>query len=131
MYAFGLEETALYSRAEDVGSRALEIDPRVVWAVHSVTHVMEVQCFPRDAIGWLPNREKDWAVDNGFAFHNWWHLALFNLDIDETQRAFEIYDRKIRPAPSQMPLEMIDASAMLWRLTLRGVDVATRWQDLA
>jgi tetratricopeptide (TPR) repeat protein len=131
MYAFGLEETALYSRAEDVGRRALETDARDVWALHAVTHVMEMQGRPRDGIDFLTSRESDWAVDNGFAFHNWWHLALFNLDIDETQRAIEIYDRKIRPAPSQVPLEMIDASAMLWRLTLRGIDVATRWQDLA
>ncbi len=35
----------------------------------------------------------------------------------------DLYDRRIRPAPSQVPLEMIDASAMLWRLQLRGVDV--------
>ena len=28
-------------------------------------------------------------------------------------------------------LEMLDASAMLWRLTLRGVDVGSRWQPLA
>jgi 2'-5' RNA ligase len=28
-------------------------------------------------------------------------------------------------------LEMLDASAMLWRLTLRGVDVGSRWQALA
>jgi hypothetical protein len=28
-------------------------------------------------------------------------------------------------------LEMVDASAMLWRLMLRGVDVGARWQPLA
>jgi hypothetical protein len=28
-------------------------------------------------------------------------------------------------------LEMLDASAMLWRLTLRGIDVGSRWQPLA
>jgi hypothetical protein len=28
-------------------------------------------------------------------------------------------------------MDMIDASAMLWRLHLRGIDVGERWQALA
>ena len=80
MYAFGLEETALYSRAEDIGRRALDINRRDAWAVHAVTHVMEMQGRLRDGIDWLTSRESDWSVNNGFAFHNWWHLALFHLE---------------------------------------------------
>jgi hypothetical protein len=70
-------------------------------------------------------------VDNGFAFHNWWHLALYYLDLGETGKVLELYDRRIRPARSQVILEMIDATAMLWRLHLRGVDVGVRWTELA
>ena len=131
MYAFGLEETALYSRAEDVGRRAVEINPRDAWAVHAVTHVMEMQGRLREGIEFLTSRERDWATDNGFAFHNWWHLALFNLDADNIPQVLELFDRRIRPTPSQVPLEMIDASALLWRLELHGVDVGDRWQALA
>ena len=43
----------------------------------------------------------------------------------------ELYDQRIRPQPTQIPLEMIDASALLWRLSLRGVDVGARWAALA
>ena len=131
MYAFGLEETALYSRAEDVGRRALEINRRDPWAVHAVAHVMEMQGRLRDGIDWLTTREKDWAPNNGFAFHNSWHLAMYHLDAGDADEVLALYDRRIRPAPSQVPLEMIDASAMLWRLHLRGIDVGTRWQELA
>ncbi len=115
MHAFGLEETALYDRAEDTGRRALDANPRDPWAVHAVAHVMEMQGRIRDGIEWLTSREQDWAPDNGLACHNWWHLALYHLDLGEHGRA----------------LEMLDASAMLWRLTLRGVDVGSRWQPLA
>jgi hypothetical protein len=80
MYAFGLEENALYSRAEDIGRRALDVNRRDAWAVHAVTHVMEMQGRLRDGVEWLTARESDWSVNNGFAFHNWWHLALFHLD---------------------------------------------------
>jgi tetratricopeptide (TPR) repeat protein len=131
MYAFGLEETALYSRAEDIGRRALEANPRDPWAVHAVTHVMEMQGRLREGIDWLTTREKDWAPNNGFAFHNWWHLALFHLDAGNTDEVLALYDGRIRAADSQVPLEMIDASALLWRLHLRGVHVGGRWQALA
>ena len=134
MYAFGLEETALFSRAEDTGRRALEMNPRDPWAVHAVAHVMEMQGRLRDGIEWLSARESDWALNNGFAFHNWWHLALYHLDagpdVSGSANVLELYDRKIRPTPSQAPLEMIDAAAMLWRLQLRGVDVGKRWEQL-
>ncbi|GFE86108.1 tetratricopeptide repeat protein [Steroidobacter agaridevorans] len=131
MYAFGLEETGLYSRAEDIGRRALEINPIDAWGVHAVTHVMEMQGRIREGIDFLTSRERDWADNNGLAFHNWWHLGLFHLDAGNVAQVLDLYDRRIRPAPSQVPLEMLDASAMLWRLQLRGVDVGDRWRTLA
>ena len=131
MHAFGLEETALYSRAEDTGRRALELNPSDAWAVHAVAHVMEMQGRLRDGVDWLTSRELDWAVNNGFAFHNWWHLALFHLDGGDVPQVLDLYDRRIRTSASQVPLEMIDATALLWRLTLRGVGVGERWRDLA
>ena len=131
MYAFGLEETALYSRAEDTGRRALELNPCDAWAVHAVTHVMEMQGRLRDGVDWLTSRESDWSVNNGFAFHNWWHLALFHLDVDDFDQVLALYDRRIRPNASQVPLEMIDGAALLWRLNLRGVNVGARWRELA
>lgn len=131
MHAFGLEETSLYAKAEDTGRRALEMNRRDPWAVHAVAHVMEMQGRLRDGIDWLTSRESDWAVENGFAFHNWWHLALFNLDMGEIHHVIDLFDRRIRPAPSQAPMEMIDASALLWRLELRNVDVGARWERLA
>jgi tetratricopeptide (TPR) repeat protein len=131
MYAFGLEETALYSRAEDIGRRALDINRRDAWAVHAVTHVMEMQGRLRDGMDWLASRESDWSVNNGFAFHNWWHLGLFHLEAGNYARALELYDQRIRPTPSEAPLEMIDATALLWRLELRSANVGDRWQKLA
>jgi hypothetical protein len=131
MYAFGLEETALYSRAEDIGRRALDINRRDAWAVHAVTHVMEMQGRLRDGIDWLASRENDWSVNNGFAFHNWWHLTLFHLEAGNFSRVLELYDQRVRPTQSEAPLEMIDATALLWRMELRSANVGDRWQKLA
>jgi tetratricopeptide (TPR) repeat protein len=131
MHAFGLEEMGDYGRAEERGRRALELNRRDPWAVHAVAHVMEMQGRLDDGVSWLTGRVDDWAPDNGFAFHNWWHLALYHLDRGEHDRVLEIYDTGIRPKRSDAPLEMLDASALLWRLHLRGADVGGRWKDLA
>lgn len=131
MHAFGLEEMGDYARAEERGRRALDLNRRDPWAVHAVAHVMEMQGRLADGIDWLTGRADDWAPDNGFAFHNWWHLALYHLDRGEHDRVLELYDTRIRPNSSEAPLEMLDASALLWRLHLRGADVGLRWKDLA
>jgi hypothetical protein len=66
-----------------------------------------------------------------FAFHNWWHLGLFHLDLGQTDRVLGIFDAGVRPGASGVALEMVDASAMLWRLRLRDIDVGDRWNGLA
>jgi tetratricopeptide (TPR) repeat protein len=131
MHAFGLEETALYSQAETTGRRALDLNRRDPWAVHAVAHVMEMQGRLEEGIEWLNSRAPDWAPDNAFAFHNWWHLALYHLDRGETDRVLDLYDTAIRRQASNVALELIDASALLWRLHLRNVDTDERWQRLA
>ena len=132
MYAFGLEECGEYSRAEETGREALEVEPDDCWAQHAVAHVMEMQARQEEGIAFMEARTDHWAQeDNGFAFHNWWHTALYNLDQDRTCRALEIYDRRIRPEPSEIQLTMLDATALLWRMHLRGIDVGDRWDELA
>src|SRR6185295_12547890 len=96
-----------------------------------VTHVMEMQGRVAEGMAWLEGREADWSIDNALAYHNWWHLALYHLDLGDTARALELYDSRIRPQSSQVVLEMLDASALLWRLHLRSVAVGERWRELA
>jgi tetratricopeptide (TPR) repeat protein len=130
-HAFGLEECNEFDRAEERGRRALELNPRDPWAIHAVAHVMEMQGRHADGIDWLNSRRKDWSLDNAFAIHNWWHLALYHLDLGDNERVLEIYDGYIRAQPSSYALDMLDASAMLWRMQLRGADVGNRWEELA
>jgi tetratricopeptide (TPR) repeat protein len=131
MHAFGLEETALYAKAEAAGRKALALNPRDPWAVHAVAHVMEMQGRFDEGIEWLNSRSADWATDNGLAYHNWWHLALFHMDRGEEARAVDLYDTAVRRPDSGVVLEMIDASALLWRLHLRGTALGNRWNGIA
>jgi tetratricopeptide (TPR) repeat protein len=131
MFAFGLEECNQYPDAERIARQALEIEPKDGWSVHAVTHVMEMQGRIGEGIAWLESREQDWAPDNGFAFHNWWHLALFYLDRGDKDRVLQLYDTAIHPEPAVFALSLVDATALLWRLMLEGIDVGDRWEAVA
>jgi len=131
MRAFGLEEMGHYAEAEKAGRRAVELEPRDGWAQHAVAHVMEMQGRTGDGIAWMRAAPEVWSAESALAVHNWWHLALYHLELGEIDEVLALYDAKIFAPRSKLALEMIDASAMLWRLTLRGVDVGDRWQPLA
>ena len=132
MHAFGLEETGDYGRAEEAGRMALDLQPLDAWAHHAVAHVMEMQGRAEDGIGWMIAREPHWSGDdNFFRVHNWWHRALCHLDLGQADQVLALYDGPIRNDRSLVALDMVDASALLWRLHLTGHDVADRWQELA
>jgi tetratricopeptide (TPR) repeat protein len=131
MHAFGLEEMNQYPQAEAAGRRALALQPKDAWAVHAVAHVMEMQGRIDEGVTWLESRQDDWVPDNAFAFHNWWHLALFHMDGARHDRALALYDTAIHPQPAQYVLPLLDATALLWRLHLEGVDVGRRFELVA
>jgi tetratricopeptide (TPR) repeat protein len=131
MHAFGLEEMNQYPEAEAAARRALEIEPRDGWAVHAGVHVMEMQGRIDEGIDWLASRQQDWAPGNAFAFHNFWHLALFQMDAGHHDRALALYDAHIHPEPAKFLLTLVDASALLWRLSLEQVNVGDRFERVA
>jgi len=56
---------------------------------------------------------------------------LFNLALGEIQAALTIYDEHVRSSRSAEIADMIDASALLWRIELLGGDTDDRWIELA
>ncbi|MES2975221.1 MAG: tetratricopeptide repeat protein [Pseudomonadota bacterium] len=131
MNAFGLEETGDYAQAESLGRQSLEIEPRDGWAWHAVAHVLEMKNQARRGVEWLEPNAAVWSEGSFFAVHNWWHLALFQLELGNTGEVLRLYDEAIGGPGSSVVLDMIDQSAMLWRLQLRGIDVGERWDALA
>lgn len=130
MHAFGLEECGDYVQAERQGKAALELEPRDGWAWHAVAHVHEMRNDARGGIAWLAPHAGTWADGSFLAVHNWWHLALFHLELGQEAEVLSLYDDHVATG-SGVTLELIDCSAMLWRLHLRGVDVGPRWGALA
>jgi len=131
MHAFGLEECNEYARAEEAAAAALERNPFDAWAVHAQAHVYEMQGHAEEGIRWLTEGNTHWQQDNMLAVHNWWHLALQHLRAGDADSALAVYDRVMVPGDNSMALDLVDGSALLWRLKLLGVDVGDRWQALA
>ena len=131
MHAFGLEEMGEYQRAESAGKRAVELEPRDGWAQHAVAHVMEMQCRQAEGIAWMRQDTNAWSHESFLQVHNWWHLALFHFDLGQENEVLALYDGPIAGGQSEIALNMVDASAILWRLHLTGVDVGSRWGPLA
>jgi hypothetical protein len=132
MQAFGLEEVGSYEAARTSGFAALATNPDDVWAVHAVVHTYEMEGKVDDGIGFLLSRRPDWGAGNLFAVHNWWHLAVFLLEAGRIDDVLAIYDARVHNSDSLgVPLEMVDASALLWRLLLDGQDVGDRFAPLA
>jgi hypothetical protein len=130
MYAFGLEENGDYRAAEVAAGRALSAARADVWAVHALAHVFEMESRSAEGADFLTASSTDWAPSY-FAIHNWWHLALFDLDLIDRDGAIGLYDGPIRSGRSSEWLDLVDAASLLWRLSLFGVDVTSRASELA
>ena len=130
-YSFGLEENRDFGRAEEMGRRALAIRPDNPYAVHAVAHVMEMRGRQVGGIRFMADYADRWGTSN-FANHLWWHTSLFHLDIEETDRVFEIYDAHLSSDGQHGDkYEELDACALLWRLDLLGAAAGDRWSHLA
>jgi len=132
MHAFGLEESGDYARAELAGQFAVAREPRDAWAIHAVAHVMEMTGRCDSGLQWLASRAADWAENCSLAVHTWWHYALFHFEQRRWDEVLRSYDQRIaRALESNSVMELLDASALLWRLHLQSVDVGARWLPLA
>jgi hypothetical protein len=131
MHAFGLEETGDYAQAEKQGRASVELERRDAWGWHAVAHVFEMRNQPREGIAWMTSDADAWSQDNFFAVHNWWHVALYHLELGAVDEALRLFGGPIFGKRSTVILDLLDASALLWRLHLRGADVRSRFAQVA
>jgi len=131
MHGFSLEECGEYKRAEDAARAALALNPLDARAHHVMAHVFEMSERPGAGVRWMDQHLAAWGVDSVIVTHGWWHLALFHLAQGQLDQAVALYDKRIRAGHSIEISDMIDASALLWRIQLLGGNTGTRWAELA
>lgn len=130
-HAFALEETGAYDKAEIAGRQALWMVSDDAWGLHAVAHVHEMKGQSEQGLEWLAGREAAWSHCNNFRYHVWWHKALMHLDQGQIDHVFDLYDSVIRKDKTDDYRDISNATSLLSRLELEGVNVGNRWEELA
>jgi len=108
------------------------MNPDDVWGIHSVVHTCEMRGQIPEGIRFLRDRQPQWQTGNFLSVHNSWHYALYLLQGNDVAGALAVYDSVLHHAGSEdVALELLDATALLWRLQLEGISVGGRWPPLA
>jgi len=131
MHASSLVECGAIEQGEEAALSALALDGNDARAHHAMAHVFEMSDRCDAGLRWMNRHAHAWGGATVVATHCRWHLALFHLARDEPDAALALYDLHVRSGRSGEVADLIDASALLWRLRLRGVDSAARWSELA
>jgi len=138
--AFDLEETGDYVQAESAGRECVAINPADVWGTHAVTHVMYMQGRGSEGAQWLDTLHAGghWHGLGQMVLHLWWHRALFHLLNRQPDAAIAVYDDYLRnfdldmvAALPDLYLDLQNASSLLIRLEMMGIDIGSRWTALA
>ncbi|PWJ13790.1 tetratricopeptide repeat protein [Jannaschia seohaensis] len=130
-HAFALEETGDYEAARRAGRVALDLAPDDAWGLHAVAHVHDMTGDAEGGLAFLEGREAAWSHCNNFRFHVWWHKALMLLETGRHEAALALYDSHVRAEPTDDYRDISNATSLLSRLELEGIDVGARWEELA
>jgi hypothetical protein len=131
MTAFGCAENGDTGPAETLGRWAVEIKPEFPFAIHAVAHALYERDDHTGGKLWMRQHEAQWRTDSRMVAHNAWHLAQFELESGEPACALAALDQRLIPSASLSATSAADATALLWRLQLDGVDPGSRWSALS
>lgn len=138
IWAFAHEEAGDTAGAERAIDSAYAHDPTNFFAHHVKAHILEMEHRPLEGNDWLAAQIDYWPAGNNLVHHLWWHRALMQLDLGQRDTVLDSYDANIRnlnapltkAAPDQFN-DLQNATSLLWRLEQLGLDVGTRWEELA
>ena len=132
MAAFAWEQCHLMPQAESAARKALAMCHKEPWAQHALAHVMLTGGRLHEGLQFMQEASPGWVGLNSFMVtHNWWHLALFALELDRGDAVLQLYDDQVWGVEKAYSQDQIGAVSLLARLELAGVDVGARWQDVA
>lgn len=132
MAAFGYEQCHLMREAESSARRAIAMERKEPWAHHALGHVMLTEGRLGEGLDFMQSVSDTWVGLNSFMVtHNWWHVALFQIDLGRDAEALKTYDRHVWGVVKEYSQDQIGAVSLLARFELAGIDVGDRWQDVA
>lgn len=132
LLAFAHEQVGELDAARAAGERAVAMNADDPWAQHAVAHVFEARGESEAGLAWLAPLTSRWDRCSSFMLtHNWWHVALFHLDRGDAAAALDLCDRRVWGVRKAYVQDQVNAVSLLARLEFAGVDVGTRWLDVA
>jgi hypothetical protein len=132
MAAFGYEQCHLMREAEASARRAIALCRKEPWAHHALAHVMLTEGRLAEGLAFMQGVSDTWSGLNSFMVtHNWWHVALFLIDLGRDAEALAVYDEHAWGVVKDYSQDQIGAVSLLARLELAGIDVGARWDDVA
>jgi tetratricopeptide (TPR) repeat protein len=132
MLAFAHEQCHQLDEAEIAARRAISMRRKEPWAHHALAHVMLTQGRIDEGHAFMQDVSDTWTGLNSFMVtHNWWHHALFALELGRHDEVLALYDQQVWGVAKDYSQDQINAVSLLARLELAGVDVGHRWQDVA
>ena len=132
MAAFGYEQCHLMREAETSARRAITMCRKEPWAHHALAHVMLTDGRLGEGLAFMQDVSDTWTDLNSFMLtHNWWHVALFLIDLGRDAKALAVYDNEVWGVVKTYSQDQIGAASLLARFELAGIEVGERWQDLA
>ncbi|HEX2543624.1 MAG TPA: tetratricopeptide repeat protein [Ramlibacter sp.] len=132
MLAFAWEQCHFLEQAEASARQAIALRRKEPWAHHALAHVMLTQGRLTEGHAFLQDVSPTWTGLNSFMVtHNWWHQALFALELDLHDEVLAIFDRHVWTEVKAYSQDQINAVSLLARAELAGIDVGDRWNDVA
>jgi hypothetical protein len=132
MAAFGYEQCHRMREAEASARRAIAMERKEPWAHHALGHVMLTEGRLSEGLEFMRSVSDSWTGLNSFMVtHNWWHVALFLIDLGRDAEALAVHDEQVWGVVKDYSQDQIGAVSLLARLELAGIEVGTRWQALA
>jgi hypothetical protein len=130
MLAFAWEQCHFLEQAEAAARQAIAMRRKEPWAHHALAHVLLTQGRLAEGHAFLQDASPTWTGLNSFMVtHNWWHQALFALDLDHADEVLAIYDRHVWAEVKEYSQDQINAVSLLARAELAGIDVGNRWEE--
>lgn len=132
MAAFGYEQCHLMREAEASARRAIGMCRKEPWAHHALAHVMLTEGRLCEGLAFMQGVSDSWSGLNSFMVtHNWWHVALFLIELGRDDEALALYDREVWGVVKDYSQDQIGAVSLLARFELAGIGVGARWDDVA
>jgi len=130
LHAFSLEENRRYDEALALAERAIAVNPKDVWAVHTMAHVHYERGDNARGIEVLPPCIDPCDHLGYFKNHLRWHLALMHLAAGGYEQVQQQFESVFGGIPIVVGSDLQDSVSLAWRLDLFGYPNPARWARL-